>query len=166
MNLFKRNIVIVTFLFLATFTATSVYAQNNSTAKYQEYFQPENLDYQPLIDAFFNRLNEGKGNQAIDDLFSETPWQSKKRENASTAKSALTSIVYSSGKMISYKLQSVRDFDGIFVYLFYNVYFEKQPISVFLELYRPKNEWMLFDITIREGLPINIDNYFTTSLVD
>jgi hypothetical protein len=107
--------------------------------------QEEDRSYEKMSAAFFKMLQQGQGAEAVDYLFANNP-SMRKPENIQQLKAGFASLVPLMGPYISRTKLAETKVAGMFVYQHYFVAYERQPISVRIEYYKPGSAWLCYSV--------------------
>ena len=108
--------------------------------------QPEeDKSYEKMSATFFKMLQQGQGAEAVDYLFANNP-SMRKPENIQQLKAGFASLVPLMGRYISRTKLAETKVAGMFVYQHYFVAYERQPISVRIEYYKPGSAWLCYSV--------------------
>ena len=113
----------------------------------------ENRGYQAIADRFFELLEQGKSDEAIDYFFS-TNVNSKSMPPATTdqLKAKINALKKQLGSCHSHTKLLESKVAGIFVYQHYFVAYDLQPVSVRVKFYKPHATWMGFAVNLNTDL--------------
>jgi len=100
--------------------------------------------YEPIVDAFFSRLQEGKVDDAVDQLYASNPWMARSEDAVQQIKSQLGNLKSLVGEYASHDLIVRKTLGGRLVYLNYLVSFDRQPLRFEFQFYRPRDKWMTY----------------------
>ena len=104
--------------------------------------QPKNsLHYSEIVENFFKLVKEEKPIEAVDYIFSFSPWKDRNQDAIENIKSNFGNLSSVAGKFISYKLLLEEDLVGQLVYLNYFVVYERQPLRFEFQFYKPEDVW-------------------------
>ena len=116
----------------------------------------EDKSYQALSDKFFNLLSQDKTSDAVDFLFETNPAMQKVTDDVQQLKSQFASIGPLMGPYVSHTKLIETKVAGMFVYQHYFVAYQRQPISVRIEYYKPGTKWacygLQFDVKLTEKI--------------
>ena len=112
----------------------------------------EDPSYQQLADHFFEILKQGKGVDAVVYLTGTNPELSKVPDQIEKLKTGFGSLGSTMGGYVSStKLIETRVAD-IFIYQHYLVAYDKQPISVRMQFYKPGGKWVCYALQFDNDL--------------
>lgn len=121
---------------LATILATIMLATSFSA----------NADDEPYIahvDRFFESIEAGETDKAVDDLYSSNPWIKDSKSELENLKFQLQNFVRQVGEYRSREILVHRVFVERYSYLLFFVAYDRQPIKMEFHFYRPDEEWVL-----------------------
>lgn len=109
-------------------------------------------DYNTEIAKFFNLYESGKKIEAIDTLYSTNPWMSSASDAIQNIKTQLQDIEKLVGNYNGKELLGEHNIKNRFVHVTYITLYDRQPVRMEFQFYRPKNDWIIysfaFDIDI------------------
>ena len=113
----------------------------------------ENRGYQAIADRFFELLEQGKSDEAIDYFFS-TNVNSKTMAPATVdqLKAKINALQKQLGSCHSHTKLLESKVAGMFVYQHYFVAYDLQPVSVRVKFYKPHATWMGFSVHLNADL--------------
>jgi alpha-amylase/alpha-mannosidase (GH57 family) len=97
--------------------------------------------YQAMSDKFFEMLQQDKSSAGIDYLFDSNPSLKKQVGAAEDLKAKFSTLRTLVGPYFSHALLVESKVAGIYVYQYYFVAYERQPISVRIAYYKPGSTW-------------------------
>ncbi len=97
--------------------------------------------YQAMSDKFFNMLQQDKASDAIDYLFGTNPALKKMQDQADQLKAQFASMGTMMGPYVSHTMLVETKVAGMYVYQHYFVAYERQPISIRIQYYKPGATW-------------------------
>lgn len=113
---------------------------------------PAPASYDEQIDAFFARLAEGKGSEAIDGLYGETPLAAEIGDQLDELKAQLAEIPGVVGEYLGQERIGVQPLGERFVYAWHVAYFEKRPFQMHFSFYKPRERWLIFQFAFDQGI--------------
>jgi hypothetical protein len=98
-------------------------------------------------------VEQGKSDDAIDYLFSTNVALKNLPGKSEQLKSQLNELERQLGSYHSHTRLAETKIDGMFVYQHYAVLYDRQPISVRLKFYKPRDTWRAFGVQFDPDLP-------------
>ncbi|HXX01278.1 MAG TPA: hypothetical protein VEJ00_08700 [Candidatus Acidoferrales bacterium] len=108
--------------------------------------QTQNSSYETLSNQFFDFLKQGKSSEAVDFLFETNPALKKMTDDATQLKTQFASVETLMGSYVSHTKLVETTVGGMFVYQHFFVAYERQPISVRIEYYKPGSKWLCYSL--------------------
>lgn len=115
--------------------------------------QSSDAPYQAMSDKFFNLLQQGKGADGVDYLLGTNPAMKKVPDQIDNLKTQFGSLGPLMGSYLSSTKLVESKVAGMFVYQHYFVAYERQPISVRIEYYKPGAIWLCYGLQFDAQLP-------------
>jgi hypothetical protein len=113
-------------------------------------------DYGSQIDRFFANFKGGKITEALAELYSTNRWaaNSDSVQNLRTQLSGLEKLL--GALKSSEKLQEIK-VGTRFVYVSYIVLYERQPIRMEFEFFRPADEWVILSFAFDDDIDDDVE---------
>jgi hypothetical protein len=108
--------------------------------------QLEDRSYEKMSNTFFKMLQQGQGGEAVDYLLSTNPAIKKVPDKVEQLKSGFASLGGLMGAYVSHTKLAETKVAGMFVYQHYFVAYDRQPISVRIEYYKPSSTWLCYSV--------------------
>jgi hypothetical protein len=106
----------------------------------------ESPDYQAIADRFFVLLEQGKSDDAFDYMFSTNVALKNMPGKLDQLKAQFNELERQLGSYHSHARLAETKTAGMFVYQHYFVAYDRQPISVRLKFYKPRDTWRVFAV--------------------
>lgn len=103
-------------------------------------------DYQAIADRFFVLLEQNKSDEAIDYMFNTNVALKNIPGKSETLKAQIADLERQLGSYHSHTKLAESKVAGVFVYQHYFVAYERQPISLRLKFYKPRDTWRVFGV--------------------
>ena len=114
---------------------------------YTSQAQPaKDSSYEAMSDKFFVLLQQNKSSEAVDFMMATNPAMKKIPDEIDQLKSQFGSLGPMMGPYISRVKLGETKVAGMYVYQHYFVAYERQPISVRIEYYKPGATWMCYGL--------------------
>ena len=104
-------------------------------------------DYQKEIDAFFTLCRDGRSVEALDALYATNPWISESSDAVANVKSQLAGLEQIVGDFHGQEKLGERNVKDRFVHVTYLALYDRQPVRMEFQFWRPKDEWMVFSFS-------------------
>jgi hypothetical protein len=121
-------------------------------------------DYQGIADRFFVLLEQGKSDEAFDYMFSTNVALKNMPGKLEQLKSQFDELERQLGSYHSHTRLAETKTAGVFVYQHYLVAYDRQPVSVRLKFYKPRDTWRVFAVQFDTNLPELIEKQTDESL--
>jgi hypothetical protein len=108
--------------------------------------QAQDSSYQAISDKFFDMVQQGKGADAVDYIFGTNPAMKKVPDQVEQVKTQFGSLGTLMGAYVSHTKLAETKVAGMFVYQHYFVAYERQPISVRIQYYKPGSTWLCYGV--------------------
>lgn len=99
--------------------------------------------YDDLVAKFFDLVNEGKPEAAVDMIYKTNPYSEKITDAIQNLKSSLTSTNAVMGSYRGSTLIIRKELGERLVYLYYVVAYDRGPLKFEFFFYRPNDKWVL-----------------------
>jgi hypothetical protein len=106
----------------------------------------QSQDYQAIADRFFVLLEQGKSDEAIDYMFNTNVTLKNMPGKSETLKAQIADLERQLGSYHSHTKLAESKVAGMFVYQHYFVAYERQPVSLRLKFYKPRDTWRVFGV--------------------
>lgn len=106
----------------------------------------QSQDYQAIADRFFVLLEQGKSDEAIDYMFNTNVALKNMPGKSETLKAQIADLERQLGSYHSHTRLAESKVAGMFVYQHYFVAYERQPVSLRLKFYKPRDTWRVFGV--------------------
>ncbi|MEM9182078.1 MAG: hypothetical protein AAGB27_02890 [Pseudomonadota bacterium] len=100
--------------------------------------------YQTAIDQFFERFGNGEVAKAVDGVYSSNPWIDVNGEAVSNVRNQLLNINSLVGDFNGQVLLDETLVKNVYVHVTYLALFDRQPVRMEFQYYKPKDRWMVF----------------------
>ncbi len=100
-----------------------------------------NAHYQPMVDAFFQKIQEGKTHEAVSDLFADNPWVQRNPDLVDRLTSGLVGFHKQVGKYYGNQLLDEKTVAGRFVHVTYLAFYDRNPMLFGFQFYMPQDTW-------------------------
>jgi len=114
--------------------------------------------FQDITDKFFKMITEDKGAEAIDYIFSTNSYMKGMVDQINQVKSQYSSMRNMIGVFINKKKLFEREVAGIFVFQYYLVAYERQPLAMRFWYYKPLDSWVLQKYTFEANVEEHISD--------
>ena len=119
--------------------------------------QAQSHDYQSMADKFFALLEQGKSGEAIDYMFSTNVALKNLPGKSEQLKAQFGELEKQLGSYHSHTRLAETKVAGMFVYQHYFVAYDRQPISIRLKFYKPRDTWRVQGVQFDADLPDAIE---------
>ncbi len=109
-------------------------------------------DYHEKIDTFFSKIKDSKTEEAIDFIYSDNPWASKRLDEIEKIKSHMSNLDKLAGKYQSHEKLIENIVANRFAYFYYFVAYERQPFAFIFKYYKPRDKWMIVGFEVRPNI--------------
>ena len=103
--------------------------------------------YQKELDAFFALFESGKKSESVDRLYKTNPWVNQAADEVINLKTQLSSLDAIVGKYIGKEQISTNNVKDRFVQVTYLALYERQPVRLEFQFYKPKNDWIIYSFS-------------------
>ncbi|MCP4705017.1 MAG: hypothetical protein GY865_10435 [candidate division Zixibacteria bacterium] len=118
-----------------------------------ERAKSSNTDYDSLVNEFFNKVDSGDFNGAVDYIYSSNPWILKNSSDGiQNVKNKLSDLPALTGKFLSRELLGTEELTNKFIIVNYIVFTERQPFRFYFTFYRPGDNWMTYSFGFDDDL--------------
>ena len=98
-------------------------------------------NYQPAVDAFFQKIQEGKIQEAVSDFFADNPWVERNPDLVAGLRSRLVGLHKQVGKYYGNQFLDEKAVAGRFVHVSYLAFYERNPVMFGFQFYMPQDTW-------------------------
>lgn len=99
--------------------------------------------YDELVARFFDLINEGKPEAAVDLMYKTNPYSDKIADTIQNVKSSLASTTALIGTYRGSSLIIRRELGDRLAYLYYVVAYDREPLKFEFFFYKPSDKWVL-----------------------
>ncbi|MGA7448670.1 MAG: hypothetical protein WBQ43_18075 [Terriglobales bacterium] len=114
--------------------------------------QASDASYQAMSDKFFTFLQQGKGSDAVDYLLGTNPAMKKVPDQVENLKAQFASLGPLMGSYVSHTELAETKVAGMYIYQHYFVAYERQPISIRIQYYKPGTAWLCYGVQFDANL--------------
>lgn len=99
-------------------------------------------DHRPMVKAFFQKIQEGKHEEAVRDFFSTNPWMARVPDVVNRASSQFVALQGNLGEYHGHQLLVEKVVAGRFLHASYFAFYDRQPLRFIFEFYKPQDTWL------------------------
>lgn len=121
--------------------------------------------YESLTGRFFNYLEQGKTEEAIDLLASTNQWVGKNSDQVVHLKDQLTRLSNLVGGYLFHEIILEQKVGARYAHLIYLVGYERQPLRFELTVYKPGEEWRFQGVSFDANLSDDIEKLANQRIV-
>lgn len=115
-------------------------------------------DYNRKIEEFFAKIKEGKVEDAVDFIYSENPWIIQNIDAVQNLKNQMMGLDKMIGKYQAHEKLIEKKVADRFVYLYYFVAYERQPVRFIFEYYKAADRWTIYSFSFDADLVEEIED--------
>ena len=104
-------------------------------------------NYKEEIDKFFTLFAEGRKVEAVDSVYSTNPWMSSASDAIQQIKTQFQDIEKIVGNFNGKTLIDETNVADRFVHVTYIALFDRQPVRMEFQFYRPVNDWIIYSFS-------------------
>jgi len=104
-------------------------------------------DYNSEISKFFTLFESGKKTEAVDSLYSTNPWMTSASDAIQNIKTQFEGIEKLVGNYNGKELIDEHNIKNRFVHITYLALYDRQPVRMEFQFYRPKNDWIIYSFS-------------------
>ena len=108
--------------------------------------------YQEKIDRFFDLVSRGENTEAVDFIYGDNAWISKKADAVANVRTQFSGLKQIVGDYRAHEKIAEKKIAGRFAYIQYFVAYDRQPLSFVFEYYRPGDQWMLYSFSFNADI--------------
>lgn len=97
-----------------------------------------------MMDSFFKTYQKNKPVEALDELYAHTPWLERIKDDVEKLKTQFRDLKTLVGEYHGHELLYKTNVKECFVIATYLVKYDRQPIRINFEFYKPKDTWILY----------------------
>ena len=103
--------------------------------------------YQGEINKFFKLFEAGKKSEAVNSIYRTNPWMDSAQDAIINIKNQLQSLDKLVGNYNGKEKVGELDVRGRFVHITYLALYDRQPVRMEFQFYRPKDEWIIYSFS-------------------
>ena len=111
-----------------------------------------NDDYDQKIETFFSMIAQGTYGEAVDYIYADNPWMSVKSDDVSQLRSQFVGLKQLLGPYIGHTVMHKETLTDRYVYVWYFVATERQPIAFKFQYYKPADTWLLYSFAYADDI--------------
>ena len=108
--------------------------------------------YETTVSGFFERLEAGKSNDALDYLYGSSPWMARAADAIQQVKTQFKDLSSLVGDYRGKELVASKSLSDRLVYLNYLVLYDRQPVRFEFQFYRPQDKWLTYSFSFDDNL--------------
>lgn len=97
--------------------------------------------YEPIVDAFFKKLQEGKPDEAVKNFFRRNHWMTDEADKLEELATQFADVVKTLGTYHGHQRLAKKVVAGHIAQVTYLGLYARQPIRLSFQLYKPKDAW-------------------------
>ncbi len=109
-------------------------------------------DYTVQLDEFFATIQEGKYAEALGALYGRNPWHQAMTDQLNALKGQFSTLPDLVGELRGSDLIVERRLGGMFVYRWYLVAYDRQPVSFHFTFYKPGDSWFIYSFEYQDDI--------------
>jgi hypothetical protein len=117
-------------------------------------------NYKQEIDKFFTLFEANKKTEAVDSVYSTNPWMTSASDAIQQIKTQFQDIEKIVGNFNGKTLIDETNVKDRFVHVTYIALFDRQPVRMEFQFYRPANDWIIysfsFDIDFDDDIEVGV----------
>lgn len=110
-----------------------------------------------MMDSFFKTYQKNKPVEALEELYSHTPWLERIKDDVEKLKSQFRDLKTLVGEYNGHELLYKKNVKDCFVLATYLVKYERQPIRINFEFYKPKDKWVLYSFSYDDSFDDDLE---------
>lgn len=104
-------------------------------------------DYKSEIDKFFTLYEKGNRVEAVDSIYATNPWMSTATDSIQQIKTQFQGIEKLVGNYNGREFIGETNIKDRFVHVTYLALYDRQPVRMEFQFYRPKNDWIIYSFS-------------------
>lgn len=112
---------------------------------------------QEMMDSFFKTYQEDKPVEALNELYSHTPWLERIKDDVEKLTIQFRDLKMLVGEYNGHELLYTKQVKDCFVLATYLVKYDRQPIRINFEFYKPKDEWILYSFSYDDSFDDDLE---------
>lgn len=112
---------------------------------------------QEMMDSFFKTYQEDKPVEALSELYSHTPWLERIQDDVEKLKTQFRDLKMLVGEYNGHELLYKKNVKECFVLATYLVKYDRQPIRINFQFYKPKDEWILYSFSYDDSFDDDLE---------
>ena len=121
---------------------------------------------QEMMDSFFKTYEEDKPVEALDELYSHTPWLESVKSNVEKLKMQFKDLKSVVGSYNGYELLYKKEVKGCLVLATYLVKFDRQPIRFNFQFYKPKDKWIIYSFSYDDSFDDDLEEAIKAEILE
>ncbi|WP_224996330.1 hypothetical protein [Cesiribacter sp. SM1] len=119
-----------------------------------------------MMDSFFKTYQKNEPVKALDELYSHTPWLERIKDDVEKLKTQFRDLKTLVGEYNGHELLIKKNIKDCFVIATYLVKYDRQPIRINFEFYKPKDKWILFAFSYDDSFDDDLENALKYELLE
>jgi hypothetical protein len=124
------------------------------------------LDYNEEIKTFFELFSTGKTVEAVDSIYRSNPWIQGAHDAVENLKTQLVGIERLVGNYNGNQKIGQIQIKDRFVHITYLVLFDRQPVRMEFEFYRPADDWMVYSFSFDDEFDEEVEQAARAQILD
>lgn len=104
-----------------------------------------------MIEEFFDTYEKNRPVEALDELYANSPWLERIRDDVEQLKSQFKDLKNIVGEYNGHEMLYKKNVKDCFLVVTYLIKFDRQPIRFVFEFYKPKEAWYLYGFSYDDG---------------
>jgi hypothetical protein len=105
---------------------------------------PKGEEYHAIVEAFFQKVKEGKPEDGVQYIMGMNPWMARKTDDLEKAKAGIANLAPILGEYYGHELIDEKRVGERFVHLTYFGYYDRQPMRFTFQFYKAKDSWKTY----------------------
>ena len=114
-------------------------------------------DYQQEINEFFKLYESGKKTEAVDSIYRTNPWMRAAADSIEHVKTQLRGIEKLVGNYNGKEKIGEFKIKQRYVHITYLALYDRQPIRMEFQFYRPKTDWIIYSFSFDDKFPDDME---------
>ena len=110
------------------------------------------IPWEEQVETFFERVEAGEPEAAIDFLYADNPWAGSVAEQLGGLKAQLAGVSDLVGTYLGYEVVATRPLSDRFIHVLAMGFYENQPLQFHFSFYQPRDRWHLYQFSYEEGV--------------
>lgn len=111
-----------------------------------------------IMNEFFKTYQKNEPTKALDDLYGHNPWMERMKDDVDKLKTQFKDLKTLVGEYNGHQLLYQKNVKEVFFLATYIVKYDRQPVRMNFQFYKPKDEWTLYSFSYDDNFDDDLEN--------